>query len=1120
MRKYTLAACAVGMAALSYGQVLFDSTAGSYSPGDLSGQNNWTALQQFDENSLPQLGTNAFTVDNSDWLINDAASDAAFLVTTNGSYVYLNEASAGNELYSEWTGEMDFSFSIPQGTYAGNGTMPNANFFTIGLTSSTTNGLSEFDQNDVVLFLRYRANNRLDMQLCSEQDADLRIFQTPSDGDTWVEPAGQEVLGMNPQTGDCQSDELHLSWTIRKTTDGNYLAWGSVSNKNTGAWVDDVRTNGLGGRVVSTAGKNKASGVYAATDPVLAMGRHTDAYSAQYAVFGNGMIDMDIESLSVEKSIVSPDLVAPTNVVALPYDSQVTLSWDGTLEASSYDVFRSTVSGSYGVAFTNLTGTNLVDTGLVNNTEYFYTVQAVYDGFANSTNSIEVSVTPTAIFTGTIIDTSFTAAEGYSNGDLAGQQGWKASADSDPNAFNIVNASSSGEASTVGNGFVDTNYLGNAVYLDKLMDNNPDDTLEGTIQFKLQGYTADGQSVATLLNSDILSFGPTAAEDSPHIAWDADKALMLVRLAADGNVAVLFTTENADNTTKLAELQREDLSWDPENEEGDGVSADDLVTETITLDWSIRKTREPGIYQAKATLSSSTATNTSLDYVVSPEKTGMYDSSASKFTMSHYRNAWKSNSTYTNKTDVVLESLRVTHTNYPPVPTPPSGVLAVGGDRSVTVSWDAALEANSYDLLMAETEGGPQIVVTNVTDTVVLDTPRFNGVTNWYTVRGYFDTGIADSDEIPGAPFASVTVLEFDGVNEDMGSANVNFGLTDGLTTNGSLVYIDNTVTPLISSSEYNGPTFYAYTLLDALAADITDGRGDIGYRFNNANTGNGVTTDNFEYRQNGGAPRADLLWYVESTDWAEPTASVDAIANAVDVRIANKLLSSGTFQIAVRNGNTWYVSEDSAGNGTGGAWNTTGTLHIPNIAEANFGELPVTIGSEMGQPSSFDTGANLGFTDINAVGWYSDEQLRFKPVQLIVNVSGSVPSLDYWAANNSISNLYEDTDGDRVSNLKEYAFLGDPNDPENPGMLPELSVAEYMGTNGFIFVNVELRDPEPGIEYSLETTENLVAAGFAPDAEVVKIGEANIDYYLKAVTNFIPATAATKFIDLKVNEL
>ncbi|MDZ8117482.1 hypothetical protein [Pontiella agarivorans] len=1119
MRKYVLTACAAGITALSYGQILFDRSAGSYTAGDLNGQNNWTVLQQFDTNAVPQLGTDAFTVDNSSWLINDSVSDTAFLVTTNGSYIYLDEISAGNELYSEWSGEMDFSFSIPQGTYAGNGTMPNANFFTIGLTSSTTNGLSQGDQNDAVLFLRYRANNRLDMQLCSEQDADLRIFQTPSDGDTWVEPAGQEILGMNPQAGDCQSDELHLSWTIRKTTDGNYLAWGSVSNKNTGAWVDDVRTNGLGGRVVSTEGKNKSSAVYNSTDPVLAMGRHVDAYSSNYAVYGNGLLDMDIENLTVIKSIVSPELTAPTNLVVLPYDAQATLIWDAVTEASSYDVFRSTVSGSYGVAFTNLTGTNLVDSGLINNTEYFYAVQAVYDGFGNSTNSLEVAATPTEIFGGTILDTSFTSAEGYSDGDLAGQQGWVAAANSDPNAFNIVNAASTGEASTIGNGFMDTNYIGNAVYLDKLMDNNADDTLEGSIEFKVQSYLAEGQTVATLLNADIFSFGLTSAEDEAHVAWDSKKALMLVRLAADGNVAVLFTTETADNSTKLAELQREDLSWDPEDEEADGVTSDDLMTETITLDWSIRKTRESGVYQAKATLSSLTATNTSLAYYVSSGKQNMYDSSTSKFTMSHYRNAWKTNGTLTNKADVVLESLSVVQTNYPPEVTAPIDVATVGGDRSVTVSWPATLEATSYDILFAESAGGDQVELATITDIIYLDSPRFNGVTNWYTIRANFDAGSAESDEVAGAPFASVTVLEFDGVNLDMGSADVNFSLTDGLTTNGSLVYIDNTVTPLISSSEYNGPTFYAYTLLDSLAADITDGRGSIGYRFDNANGGNGVTTDNFEYRQNGGAPRADLLWYVESTDWAEPTASVDAIANAVDVRIANKLLSSGTFQIAVRNGSTWYVSEDTAGNGTGGEWNTTGTLHIPNIAEANFGELPVIIGSEMGQPSSFDTGANLGFTDINAIGWYSDEQLRVKPVQLTINVSGSVPSIDYWAENNNIENLNEDTDGDKVSNLKEYAFLGDPNDPNDAGTLPELTAAEYMGTNGFIFVNVELRDPAPGIEYSLETTGDLVNQGFAPDAEIVKIGEDNIDYYTKAVTNFVPATAAAKFIDLKISE-
>lgn len=474
----------------------------------------------------------------------------------------------------------------------------------------------------------------------------------------------------------------------------------------------------------------------------------------------------------------------------------------------------------------------MVDAGLANGTDYFYVVQAVYPGFPNSTNSTEVSATPVAIFTGGLIDTSFTSAEGYSNGDLAGQQGWEAATGTDPNAFNITNATTTGEASTLGNGFGNTNYIGNAVYLDKLMDNLADDTLEGSMEFQVQTYLADGQTVATLLNADILSFGLTSDANSAHVAWDGDKALMLVRLVADGNIAVLFTTENSDASTKLAELQREDLGWDPEDEDADGVTTDDLVSETITLDWSIRKTRESGVYQAKATLGSSTATNTSLAYYTST-KQDMYDSAASRFTLGHYRNAWKTNGTLTNKADVVLEALSLTHTNYPPEVTAPEGVTTLGGDRSVTVSWPSTLEATSYDVLFAEQSGGSQRVIASVSDQTYFDSPRFNGVTNWYTVRANFDAGSADSAEVPGVPFASIKQIDWFG-DQTGGKDNIStgqFGLdqTTGLSTNGGMMFLDYTSAPLLSGSvnaKYVNVPLYAIVQNNTVGPDISNGKG------------------------------------------------------------------------------------------------------------------------------------------------------------------------------------------------------------------------------------------------------------------------------------------------------
>lgn len=1120
-------ACAVGSATGVFGQTtIFDSSAGSYTVGDLEGQNNWTQLLNYDTNGVPvasnQLSDVAFTVDNSSWLINDAASDAAFLVETNAAYVYLDEVSAGNELYSEWTGEMDFSFNIPQGTYAGAGTLPNANFFAIGLTASTTNGLSQFDGNDVIMLLRYRANNRLDMQLCSEQDADLRIFQTPSDDSTWAEPVGQEILGMNPQTGDCQSDELHLTWTIRKTSDGNYLGWGSVSNTVTGAWVDDIRTNGLGGRVVSTEGKNKAADVHASFDPVLAMGRHGAAYAPQYEAFGNGLLDIDIESLTVTKSIVSPALAAPANVVAVEFDSQVTVSWDAAPEATSYDVFRATSSGGYTTAFTNLNGLTVVDTGLSNNQEYFYVVQAVYDT-VNSTNSLEVSATPAEIFTGSLVATSF-AVPDYSDADLAGQQGWLQVSGSSNNAFNVINSGSATSAiDTVSTeGSFSTN-VGNAVYLNKLTDNNANDAWDGYFDFQV---SATGTNIN---NQHVFAFGVTSDNDAPlFLSGGANDqmALMSLLVRANGKLVALGGTElNDTDDTRLAVLIGDtETGWNPDN----GASSD-LVSDVIRYEWKIRKTTIEGTYQISATLSNTVSGTFGDMQTIVPydklEKSTMYNALGAQFAMGHY---YKSRLTpASDLVNITILDMEVNHSsdNEPQIQAP-SGLTAIGGDRSVGLSWQEAFEASDYDVLFAETEGGAQTLLTTITGQTYLDEPRFNGVTGWYTVRANFAAGSADTSEIAGTPEASVTALNFDGTDLGLTGSQVNLGLTDGLVTNGSMMYIDNTVSPLIANGEgaYTGPTFHGLTQIDVVGVDITDGRGDIGFRLANNQDNNGSLTDNFEYRQNGGAPRGECLWYVESTNWDEPQASVDPVNNNVGVLIANKLLTSpGTQHIAIRNGaSDWYISQASAGNGTSGALDTLGTLFMPNLRTNLFGSISVTPGTLIAQPGAWDTVENLNLTDITAIGWLADNQIRIKPVKLIVTVGGSIPSTQYWMDQyDSVTNLTDDTDGDLLSNLKEYAFGGNPEDANDQGTLPEYTAANVDGTNGFIVVHHELRDPTKGINYSLETDESLaIAGGWTPVPEGDKLGEEDIDYFTKAVSNFVPADVATKFIDLKVNEL
>ena len=87
-------------------------------------------------------------------------------------------------------------------------------------------------------------------------------------------------------------------------------------------------------------------------------------------------------------------LSTPTGLKASAGNGQVALSWNSMASASGYNVKRSTTSGGgYVTVAGGVSGTNLTDMAVTNNTTYYYVVSAVSDGI-ESANSSEVNATP------------------------------------------------------------------------------------------------------------------------------------------------------------------------------------------------------------------------------------------------------------------------------------------------------------------------------------------------------------------------------------------------------------------------------------------------------------------------------------------------------------------------------------------------------------------------------------------------------------------------------------------------------------------------------------------------------------------------------------------------------
>jgi hypothetical protein len=84
---------------------------------------------------------------------------------------------------------------------------------------------------------------------------------------------------------------------------------------------------------------------------------------------------------------------APTGLNASPAAGRIGLAWDPSIDATNYNIKRSTASGGPYTTIANTSATNFNDTSVSGGTPYYYVVTAL-DSFGESANSAQVSAVP------------------------------------------------------------------------------------------------------------------------------------------------------------------------------------------------------------------------------------------------------------------------------------------------------------------------------------------------------------------------------------------------------------------------------------------------------------------------------------------------------------------------------------------------------------------------------------------------------------------------------------------------------------------------------------------------------------------------------------------------------
>jgi autotransporter-associated beta strand protein len=160
------------------------------------------------------------------------------------------------------------------------------------------------------------------------------------------------------------------------------LTWAPVSGATSYSIVESTATNGTFTNIGDSIGPS-----YTAT----ALTNGTTYYFAVAAIDANGTgPDSTLASATPTANVP----LAPTGLTATPGNAEVTLNWNASAGATSYDVQQAaTTGGPYTVLNAAVTGTTYTSTGLSNGATYYYVVAATGTG-GTGADSDQVSATP------------------------------------------------------------------------------------------------------------------------------------------------------------------------------------------------------------------------------------------------------------------------------------------------------------------------------------------------------------------------------------------------------------------------------------------------------------------------------------------------------------------------------------------------------------------------------------------------------------------------------------------------------------------------------------------------------------------------------------------------------
>ncbi|OIR15064.1 xyloglucanase Xgh74A precursor [mine drainage metagenome] len=528
---------------------------------------------------------------------------------------------------------------------------------------------------------------------------------------------------------------------------------------------------------------------------------------------------------------------APTGLVATAGDSQVALAWAASAGATSYNILRSTVSGSgYASIATGIAGPGYTDTGLTNGTTYYYVVSAS-NSVGTSPNSAEVSATPAPIPSA---PSGVTATAGNSEVALT----WVASAGA--TSYSILRSTVSGSSyttvatSVAGTSYTDTGLTDGTTYYYVVSATNSTGTSPNSTEISATPTSLLPQSPTSLT---AMAAGATQI----NLAWVDNSAnetqFRIERMQAAGSFAFLAdapanaTTYSdvglAANSTYTYQVRAENSNgssiwsnqanattgaavtiiqdnadasgvvvtgaWTPSTTTAGYYGADYLHDgntgstggKSVTFTPTIPTTGSYSVY-VRWTAYTNRATNAPIDIVDSAGVTHTFSEN-----QQNNGGTWVLLGTYTFNVGttgylkirndgangyVIADAVEWVQQTPTPPPSP-TGLTATWGDTKVALSWTGSVNATSYNVLRSTVSGsGYTTVATGIGTPSYTDTGLTNGTTYYYVVSASNSAGTSsNSSEVSATP-AAVTIIQD---NADASGVLVTGAWTSSTTTAG-----------------------------------------------------------------------------------------------------------------------------------------------------------------------------------------------------------------------------------------------------------------------------------------------------------------------------------------------